>query len=150
MNTSRHDSLPKAGIKLLLAGAVTSIVAGLILVAIVWITTDSQTGLAAAIGAGMGVLAMGLGQAVLTGAWRLRGMTSLAVAMVAYAVGVAGVMLGMAWMDAESDLSLFWVGIGVVVAALAYIIAVALTYPKLRILLYQPEDLPPDPGAEEL
>jgi len=150
MNIAREDTLPKAGIKLLLAGVVTSIVAGLIFVAILWIATDSSRALAGAIGAAMGMLAMGLSQMVLTGTWRMRGFRSLALAMIAYAVGVAGVILGMVWIDAETSLSMFWTGIGVVVAAFTYIVAVALTYPRLRILLFTPEDLPPNPETKEL
>jgi len=134
------DSLPTAGIKLLLSGAISSLTLGVILVGILWFTTDQHRALSAAIGVGMGLVAMGLGQAALAGAWKLSGLTTLAVAMGAYAVAIAAVIAGLVWIDAQEGLSVFWVGIGVVVAAFAYILAVALTYPRLRILLYTPDD----------
>jgi len=136
MNKPREDTLPQAGLKLLAAGVISSIAAGLILAGVVWAVADGGRALAACAGAGMGMLAMGLSQAVLTGTWKMSGAKSLAAGMAAYTLGVAAVILGMVWIDKDSSLSLFWTGIGVAVAAFAYIAAAALTYPKLRILLY--------------
>jgi len=140
MNTPREDTLPQAGVKLLVAGVAASFAVGLILIGIVWGAAGSGKGLAAGIGAAMGLLAMGLSQAVLTLTWRMRGVQSLAVAIVAYAVGVAGVIIGMVLIDSETSLDSFWAAIGVVVTACAYIIGVVLTYPRLRILVYSDDD----------
>lgn len=136
---NREDTLPRVGIKLLAAGVVSSALAGIVLMGIVWAAADGSRGLAAGIGAGMGLLAMGLSQAVLTATWRMSGARSMAMGMVAYTVGVAGVICGMIMIRSWTDLDLFWTGIGVIAAALAYITAAALTYPRLRILLYSNE-----------
>ena len=139
---AREDTLPRAGLKLLAAGAISSVAAGLVLVGAVWAAADAGRAAASAVGAGMGVLAMGLSQAVLTATWRLRGVWGLAMGMLAYAVGVAGVICGMLAIRSRTGLDLLWVAIGVIVAAFTYITAAALTYPRLRILLYSEQKSP--------
>ena len=146
---NREDTLPKVGLKILVAGVVSSALAGIILVFIVWAAADAVRAAAAGIGAGMGLLAMGLSQAVLTVTWRMKGTRSLVMGMVAYAVGVAGVILGMIVIRSQTSLDLLWVAVGVIIAAFAYITAAALTYPKLRILLYSDQNLQPESGEEK-
>ena len=146
---NRDDTLPRAGIKILAAGVISSALAGIILTGIVWAAADGIRALAAGIGAGMGLLAMGLSQAVLTATWKMKGTRSLVMGMVAYAVGVAGVILGMMVIRSQTSLDLLWVAVGVIVAAFVYITAAALTYPRLRILLYSDQNLPPESGEEK-
>jgi len=145
----REDTLPKAGIKLLVAGLISSALAGIVLVGIVWAAADGSRGLAAAIGAGMGLLAMGLSQAVLTATWRMSGVGNLAMGMLAYAVGVAGVIGGMLVIRSWTSLDLFWTAMGVIVAAFAYITAAALTYPRLRILVLTPQNPQSESGEDK-
>ena len=149
MTKPREDTLPRAGVKLLVAGVASSVAAGLILAGILWAATDGGRALAASTGAAMGMVAMGLSQAVLTGTWKMRGVKSLAMGMVAYAVGIVGVILGMVWIDDQTSLDLFWAGIGVMTAAFAYIVAVAVTYPRLRILVLAPHDPPAESDEKQ-
>lgn len=148
-------TLSSAGVKLLAAGVVTSLICCAAGVPIVWLVVSTRAGVSALTGAILGLAAMALSHAIVTRAWRLEGLTTLAVAMAAYALSVIGVIAGLTWINKRGDLTIFWVAAGVVWAVFTYTVGLAVTYPRMRILLYTDQepvapDEPPshtgDPG----
>ena len=142
MSAGRSDSLASAALKLLAGGVISSIPISMLAIAIIWGTVSTRAGLSCTVGAGAGLVAMALSQAVLAGVSKLSPKATMMIALGTYAVAIAGTIAMLIWIDQHGSLTLLWVATGVVVAAFAYILGVALAYPKLRILLYSSQDTP--------
>ena len=136
----RSETLGSSGAKLVVGGLGAAIPICAVVVGIIWAAVSGLAALSCAIGALTGIVAMAVSQVILTSASKMNSMTTLAVAVGAYAVGIAGTIIALAMLSKHTTLTLFWVGMGIPAAGFSYTLGLALTYPRLRIPLYGGEE----------
>ena len=138
MTNQLGESLRTAGAKLLLAGLGLSVGVSAVVAVIVGFATGGHQALSYVIGAAIGVVALALSQVIVMLASKLPESLILVVALVAYAFGFICALLMLTWLKAHTGVAMLWTGIGVIVGAFSYLLAVAVFYPRLRILIFAP------------
>ncbi|MCL2736921.1 MAG: hypothetical protein FWD75_09900 [Propionibacteriaceae bacterium] len=140
MRTDLNDSLARVGVKLLIAGVLVSLVAAVIGMGVLWLASSQTSALTLGLGAGLGIVALALGQTILTLASHASPMATFGIGMGAYAAAFILVVVVMSQLSKHTTLTMLWVAIGLMLAVFSYILAIAITYPRLRILYFSPAD----------
>ena len=145
MSRRAGDSPVAVGRRLMLGGGSAALAATLVGAVVVWLAVSGRGGLGCVAGGAMAILALVLAQVILTASYKLKPGPSFAVAMGAYGVTIAGVFAAFILVKRQQWLPSFWVGIGVLIGALGYVLGLAITWPKLRIPVF---DTPPTGGEQ--
>jgi hypothetical protein len=129
-----------AGLRLVATGAAWAGAAGLVGAVVTGAVGSWPAGLGWAVGALLGVGALGLGQGAIALTGRRSVVTSLVTAMVAYTAAIAAAFGTLVALDRWSGLPLVWVGAGLAVATVAYLAGATVVFPRLRIPVYDPPE----------
>ena len=141
MSTRRVDSLPSAGLKLLVTGICLSLPVSLIAIAITWWVAGSLKGMSCALGAITGLVAMAFSQFMMTAASKISAQMAMIGALTSYGIAMLGVIFVLSWVKSGDNFDVLWVAIGIIISGATYIVGVLIAHAQLRLLHYgNPED----------
>jgi len=132
------ESLRSAGAKLLAIGMAVSITITVIVAVVILLASSAQYARSYVIGAAVGILALVVSQVIVMLVSKLSELVILVVALCAYGAGLAGAVAALSWLSHRPGVIMLWTGLGVIIGACCYLVAVAVTYSRLRILIFNP------------
>jgi len=134
--TGRADSLAGAGAKLIRAGVIGAVSAGVIATTILWLVLNRGSGLMAAGGAVAAAVALALGQGIVTASARSASPVTLVAALLGYIVAIALVGITLVALDRTWDGAVRAAAIGAAAASAGYLVGAIAMYPRLRLLVF--------------
>jgi len=141
---ARNDSLVAAGNKFMIGGSSAAAAATLVGALVVWPIVSGRAAIACVTGGALALLTLALAQAILTATHKLKPGVSMAVAMGAYALTVGCAFGAYLLLKRQEWLPGFWIGMGILMGASGYVLGVAITWPRLRVLVFDPSPPPAD------
>ncbi|MDR0487862.1 MAG: hypothetical protein LBG99_00385 [Propionibacteriaceae bacterium] len=134
------DSLPSAGLKLLLTGVLVSIPVSVIATGIIWASAGSFVGKSCALGAVTGLVIMAFSQSMLTSSSGTSPQMTMMIALTAYGTAMVGVIVLLSRIKSGDSFDMLWVAIGVIISGATYIIGALIAHSRLRILYFDTPD----------